>query len=42
VWWLLSEPRESPETATEGEAEPRPGGAQEGAQRPWWRRMFGG
>ncbi len=25
-------------------AEPRPatGGAQEGAQRPWWRRLFGG
>jgi excisionase family DNA binding protein len=37
-----SEPRESPETATEGEAEPRPGGGQEGAQRPWWRRVFGG
>jgi hypothetical protein len=37
-----SEPPESPETATEGEAEPRPGGAQEGAQRPWWRRVFGG
>jgi hypothetical protein len=36
-----SEPRESPETATEGEAEPRPGG-QEGAQRPWWRRIFEG
>jgi excisionase family DNA binding protein len=37
-----SEPRETPETATEGEAEPRPGGVQEGAQRPWWRRVFGG
>jgi hypothetical protein len=37
-----SEPREAPETATEGEAEARPGGAQEGAQRPWWRRWFGG
>lgn len=37
-----SEPRESPETATEEEAEPRPGGGQEGAQRPWWRRMLGG
>jgi excisionase family DNA binding protein len=35
-----SEPRESSETATEAEAEPRPGG-QEGAQRPWWRRWFG-
>ena len=36
----------SPETATE-KAEgvtPRPGttGAQEGVQRPWWRRVFGG
>jgi len=37
-----SEPRESPETATEGEAEPRPAGGQEGAQMPWWRRWFGG
>ena len=37
-----AEPRESPETATEDEAEPRPGGGQEGAQRPWWRRIFGG
>jgi hypothetical protein len=37
-----SEPRESPETATEGEAEPHPGGGLEGAQRPWWRRIFGG
>jgi excisionase family DNA binding protein len=36
-----SEPREPPETATEREAEPRPGGGLEGAQRPWWRRMFG-
>jgi DNA-binding transcriptional MerR regulator len=40
-----SEPRESPETI-EGEpqrTEPRPERveAQEGAQRPWWRRMFG-
>jgi predicted ArsR family transcriptional regulator len=34
--------RESPETVEE-EAEPRPatGGAQEGVQRPWWRRVFG-
>jgi excisionase family DNA binding protein len=37
-----SEPRESPETATEQEAEPRPAGGQEGAQRPWWRRIFEG
>jgi len=36
-----SEPRESPETATGREAEPRPAG-QEGAQRPWWRRVLGG
>jgi hypothetical protein len=40
------EPRESSETvenAAEG-ARPRPdaAGAQEGAQRPWWRRWFGG
>jgi hypothetical protein len=38
--------RESPETvedASEG-TEPRPDapGPQEGAQRPWWRRVFGG
>jgi hypothetical protein len=31
----------APVTGTE-EAEPRPGDAQEGAQRPWWRRVFGG
>ena len=37
-----SEPRESPETATEGEDEQHSGGVQEGAQRPWWRRWFGG
>jgi hypothetical protein len=42
-----SETRESPETAQEepDRAEPRPdaGGASEaeGAQRPWWRKMFG-
>jgi hypothetical protein len=44
-----SEPRESPESApvvSEGEerAKPQPtaGGPQEDAQRPWWRRVFGG
>ena len=41
-----SEARESHETAEETPegAEPRSatGGAQEGARRPWWRRMFGG
>jgi hypothetical protein len=36
-----AEPRESPETAPEKEAEPRPGGGQEGVQKPWWRRVFG-
>ena len=36
------EPREPPETATEEEAEQQPRGVQEGAQRPWWRRVFGG
>jgi excisionase family DNA binding protein len=39
------ETRDSPEPTEEEpeRAEPRPatGGAQEGAQRPWWRRMFG-
>jgi len=39
---------EAPETAAESEErveeEPRPtsGGTQEGVQRPWWRRWFGG
>jgi hypothetical protein len=37
---------EAPETAEEqqGRGEPRPDapGPQEGAQRPWWRRVFGG
>jgi hypothetical protein len=41
-----SEPPGGPEMAEEQPevAEPRPGSseAQEGAQRPWWRRMFGG
>jgi len=37
-----SEPRESSDTATEGEAEQHPGGGQEAAERPWWRRWFGG
>jgi predicted ArsR family transcriptional regulator len=41
-----SEASETPETAEEEpeRAEPYPaaGGAQEGAQRPWWRRVFGG
>ena len=40
-----SEPRESSEAADEqqGRAQPRPDApvAQEGVQRPWWRRMFG-
>jgi hypothetical protein len=39
------ETTEAPETVEEEpeRAEPRPatGGAQEGAQRPWWRRVFG-
>jgi len=38
--------REAPETVEDQSqrAEPRPDapGAQEGAQQPWWRRMFGG
>src|SRR5829696_4755497 len=44
--FALREARESPQTV-EGEperAEPHPatGGAQEGVQRSWWRRLFGG
>jgi predicted nuclease with TOPRIM domain len=42
----LRDASKSPETAEEAPegAEPRSaiGGAQEGARRPWWRRMFGG
>jgi len=45
----LEPPREQPEaseTAEEqqGRGEPHPDapGAQEGTQRPWWRRVFGG
>jgi predicted ArsR family transcriptional regulator len=41
-----SDERESPETVEEApdRAEPQSatGGAQEGARRPWWRRVFGG
>jgi len=41
-----TEARESPETVEEqqGRGEPRStaGEAQEGAQRPWWRRIIGG
>jgi hypothetical protein len=40
------EERESPETAKEGSKAREPHSAtveaQEGVQRPWWRRMFGG
>jgi predicted nucleic acid-binding Zn-ribbon protein len=43
--YALREPRESPEPGEEqqgrGEPHSATGGAQEGAQRPWWRRMFG-
>ena len=34
-------PPESPETPTEEAERPATGGTQEGAQRPWWRRLFG-
>jgi len=43
--YALREARESPETTEEPErAEPRPATveSQEGARRPWWRRVFGG
>jgi excisionase family DNA binding protein len=43
--YVLREPRESPEAAEEqqGRGQPRPyaGEAQEGVQRPWWRRVIG-
>jgi hypothetical protein len=40
------EPRESPEVAEEQQGRGQPhsatGGAQEGARRPWWKRVFRG
>jgi hypothetical protein len=40
------EARESPQTVEDeserAESRPDAGGVQEGAQRPWWRRVFGG
>jgi hypothetical protein len=37
------EARESPETASEGQPDTEvPPETQEGVQRPWWRRIFGG
>jgi len=37
------EPREAPQTATEEQSDMRvPPEPQEGVQRPWWRRWFGG
>jgi hypothetical protein len=40
----LEAPSEARESTQTERAEPRPdsAGAQEGARRPWWRRMFGG
>ena len=38
----LEETRHSPERADEGLTRPATGGAQEGSERPWWRRVFGG
>jgi hypothetical protein len=44
--YALREPRESPETVEEQQGRGQPHsdapGAQEGVQRPWWRRVFGG
>ena len=40
-----SEAQESPETVEEpqrAESRPATGSSQEGVQRPWWRRVFGG
>ena len=39
---MAPERRESPETASEVQSDTHPPEPQEGAQRPWWRRMFGG
>jgi hypothetical protein len=43
----IEAPQEAPEAAgaaeeQQGRGQPTTGEAQEGAQRPWWRRMFGG
>jgi len=44
--FALRQQRESPETVEQeperGEPRSAAGGAQEGARRPWWRRVFGG
>jgi hypothetical protein len=44
--FALTEARESPQTVEEepdrAESRSATGGAQEGVQRPWWRRVFGG
>ena len=44
--YALREARESPETVEEEPERAEPhlatGGAQEGARRPWWRRLIGG
>jgi hypothetical protein len=46
LYALRQQQRESPQTAAEeqGRGQPRPDApsAQEGARRPWWRRVFGG
>jgi hypothetical protein len=43
--YALREPRQSPETTEEHQGRGQPHsatvGAQEGVQRPWWRRVFG-
>jgi hypothetical protein len=36
------EPTEAPETVEGSEPRPAAPGPQEGARRPWWRRMFRG
>jgi excisionase family DNA binding protein len=38
----LDAPETPPESPTEASGPPGTGGAQEGTERPWWRRMFGG
>jgi hypothetical protein len=38
----LEVPQETEEQQSRGSPQPTAPGAQEGARRPWWRRMFGG
>ena len=46
-WWIIGRggpypgPRQSSTTEPERAVHPSPGDGEEGAQRSWWRRLFG-